>query len=76
MIEDTSFHATTNRSRTGIDLDVVFLVDLQNTLLKAYARFLGSLKTRAIMMRRCVSVDERLGCGYEVKTRMLVSMMI
>ena len=71
-------HATTTGSRTGIDLEIVFLVGVQSTLLEAHARSLGSLKTRAAMMRRCSSMDERLGCGYEVEvvmTRMSVSMM-
>ena len=71
----TSPHDTTTGSRTGVDLEVVFVVGLQSTLLKAHAKSLGSLKTCAAMMRKSSSVDKRPGCGYEVMTRMLVSMM-
>ena len=51
-------------SRTGVDLEVVFLAGLQNTLLEAHTRSLGSLKTRAAMMRRCM-IDEKLGCSHD-----------
>ena len=64
-----SSHATTTGSGSGVDLEVVFLVGLQSTLLEAHARSLGSLKTRAAMMRRCSSVevtDERPGCGHDL----------
>ena len=67
----TSLYATTTRSRTGVDLEVVFLVGPPSTLLEAHTRSLG-WKTRD---DRCSSVDERPGCGYEVMTWMLVSMM-
>ena len=72
----TSLYATTTRSRTGVDLEVVFLVGppstlLEGTLLEAHTRSLG-WKMRD---DRCSSVDERPGCGYEVMTRMLVLMM-
>ena len=65
-------HTTTTGFRTGIDLEVVFLVGLQRTLLEAYARFLGLLKTCATMMRRpgCSSLevmDGRPGCGHDIK---------
>ena len=69
-IEGTSPHTTTTGSRTGVDLEVVFFVGLQSTLLEAHARSLVLLKTRAAMMRRCSSVDEKPGCGYEIMTRM------
>ena len=75
-IKGTSPHATTTGSRTGVDLEVVFLVCLQSTLLAAHARSLGSLKTHAVIMRKCSSVDERPGCGYEAMTWMLILMMI
>ena len=72
----TSLYATTTRSKTGVDLEVVFLVGppstlLEGTLLEAHTRSLG-WKTRD---DRCSSVDERPGCGYELMTRMLVLMM-
>ena len=70
----TSFYATTTGSRTGVDLEVVFSVGPQSTLLKVHTRSLGS-KTCAAMMKRCSSVDERPRCGYEVMTRILISMM-
>ena len=73
--KSTSPHATTTGSRTSVDLEVVLLIGLQSTLLKAHARFLGLLKTRAAMMRRYSSVDEKPGCGYEMMMRMLVLMM-
>ena len=62
-------HAIIIGSGSGVDLEVVFLVSLQNTLLEAHARSLGSLKTRAATMRRCSSVevtDERPGCGHDL----------
>ena len=71
-----TFHAISTGSRTKVDLEVVFLIGLQSTLLEAHAKSLGLLKTRAIMIRRCR--DERLGCGHDVEvvmTWMLVSMM-
>ena len=71
-------HAIIIGSRTGIDLEVAFLVALQSTLLEAHARSLGLLKTRAAMIRRCSHVDERPGYGYEVEIvmmRMLISMI-
>ena len=74
-IEGTSPHATTTGSRTGVDLEVVFLISLQSTLLEAYTRFLGLLKTRIAMIRRYSSMDKRPGYGYEVMMRMLVLMM-
>ena len=64
-----SSHATTTEFGSGFDLEVVFLVDLQSTLLEPHARFLGSLKTRAAMMRRCNGVeviDKRPGCGHDL----------
>ena len=72
--KSTSLYATTTGSRTGIDLEVVFLVGHPSTLLETHIRSPG-LKTRAAMMRRYSSVDERSGCGHEMMTRMLVSMM-
>ena len=71
----TSLYATTTGSRTGVDLEIVFLVGLQSTLLEAHTRSLGLLKTRAAMMKRCSNVDERSGCDYELMTRILVLMM-
>lgn len=72
MIGGTSIYATTNRSRTGIDLGVVFFVGPQSTLLKAHTRSLGSLKTPALMMRRlgCSDMevtDERPRYGHDVE---------
>ena len=67
--QEYSSHATTTGSGSGVDHEVVFFVGLQNTLLKAHARSLGSLRTRAAMMRRCSSVgvtDERPGCGHDL----------
>ena len=64
-----SSHATTTGSGSGVDLEVVFLVGLQSTLLKAHTRFLGSLKMRATMMRRGSSVeitDERPGYDHDL----------
>ena len=72
-------YATTTGSRTSIDLEVVFFVALQSTLLEAHTRSLDVLRIRAAMMRRISSLDKRLGCGYdveEVMTRMSVSIMI
>ena len=65
-IKSTSPYTTTIGSRTGVDLEVIFFVGLQSTLLEAHARFPGFLKTRAMVMRRYCSVDERPRCGYEV----------
>ena len=42
-----------------VDLEAVFRVGLQNTLFEAYTRSLGSLKTRAAMMKRP-------GCGHDL----------
>ena len=74
-IEGTFPHTTNPGSRICVDLEVVFLVDLQSTLLEAYARSLSSLKMRTMMMKRCSSVDERPRCGYEVMIWILVSMI-
>lgn len=57
---------------TGINLEVVFFVGLQSTLLEAHARFLSLLKTHAIMMRklRCSNVevkDGRPGCCHDIE---------
>ena len=45
-------HTTTTGSRIGVNLKIIFFIGLQSPLLKAHARFLGLLKTRAIIMRR------------------------
>ena len=47
-----TFYATITGSKTGIHLEVVFLVSLQRTLLKAHARSLGLWETHATMMIR------------------------
>ena len=67
-----SSYATTTISKTGVDLEVVFFVGLQSTLLKTHGKSLGLLKIYAIMMRRlrCSSVeiiDKRLRCGHDVE---------
>ena len=60
-------HATITGTRTSIDLEIVFLIGLHNTLLKAHAKFLGLLKTNATMTKRprCSSVkvmDKKQKC--------------
>ena len=70
VIEGISPHATTTGSKTGVDLEVVFLVGLQSTLLEVHARSLSLLKTRPATMRRCSSVDERPGYGHNVEVVM------
>ena len=65
-------HATTTRSRTGVDLKVVFLIGLQSTLLKANISSLGLLKMHVTMMRRpgysnIEIMDKRAGCGHDME---------
>ena len=78
-IKGTLLHATTTGSRIGVNLEIVFLVGLQSTLLEAYTRFLDSLETRAVKIKRYSSVDKKPGCGHDVEvvmTRMSILMMI
>ena len=56
----------TTRFRIGVDLEVIFFVDLQNTLLEAHARSLSSLKMYTTMMKR-------VGYGYNVE--MIITQM-
>ena len=52
-------------SRTGIDLEVVFLIGLQSTPARSPHQVLRQWTMRAVVMRRCNKTDERLGCSHD-----------
>lgn len=69
-------HTITTRSRTSINLEVIFHVGLQSTLLEAHARFLGLLKMRVTIIRKqkCNSMEitnKRPGYGLDVEVVMI-----